>query len=87
MRPTVWVVTVSKKEATDRTLPSSSSRPPTFSARRLEPNRKWTFGRPSSGDWLAFSPMHGWWDKLSVEAIRAVTAYIRRLAPCEPSSP
>jgi len=36
---------------------------------------------------LAFSPMHGWWDKLSVEDIRAVTAYIRRLAPYEPSSP
>jgi mono/diheme cytochrome c family protein len=36
---------------------------------------------------LAFSPMHGWWDKLSVEEIRAVTAYIRRLAPYEPSSP
>jgi len=36
---------------------------------------------------LAFSPMHGWWDKLSVEDIRAVTAYIRRLAPYAPSSP
>jgi len=36
---------------------------------------------------LAFSPMHGWWDQLSVEDIRAVTAYIRRLAPYAPSSP
>ena len=36
---------------------------------------------------LAFSPMHGWWDKLSVGEIRAVTAYIRPLAPSEPSSP
>jgi len=36
---------------------------------------------------LAFSPMHGWWDQISVEDIRAVTAYIRRLAPYEPSSP
>lgn len=36
---------------------------------------------------LAFSPMHGWWDKLSVEEIRAVTAYIRRIAPYEPSVP
>ncbi|MGD9851675.1 MAG: cytochrome c [Nitrospirales bacterium] len=33
---------------------------------------------------LAFSPMHGWWDKISVEDIRAVTAYIRRLAPFAP---
>ena len=36
---------------------------------------------------LAFSPMHGWWDTLSVEDIRAVTAYIRQIAPYEPSSP
>jgi mono/diheme cytochrome c family protein len=36
---------------------------------------------------LAFSPMHGWWDKLSVEEIRAVTAYIRQFAPYEPSPP
>ncbi len=36
---------------------------------------------------LAFSPMHGWWDKLNVEDIRAVTAYIRQLAPYEPSAP
>ncbi|MDR4483705.1 MAG: cytochrome c [Nitrospirales bacterium] len=36
---------------------------------------------------LAFSPMHGWWDKLSVEEIRAVTAYIRQIAPYEPSVP
>jgi len=36
---------------------------------------------------LAFSPMHGWWDTLSIEDIRAVTAYIRRIAPYEPSSP
>jgi mono/diheme cytochrome c family protein len=36
---------------------------------------------------LAFSPMHGWWDRLSIEDIRAVTAYIRHVAPYEPSSP
>jgi len=36
---------------------------------------------------LAFSPMHGWWDKIPVEDVRAVTAYIRRLAPYEPSRP
>ena len=36
---------------------------------------------------LAFSPMHGWWDKISVEDIRAVTAYIRLLAPYAPSTP
>lgn len=33
---------------------------------------------------LAFSPMHGWWDKMDVEDIRAVTAYIRRMAPYDP---
>jgi mono/diheme cytochrome c family protein len=33
---------------------------------------------------LAFSPMHGWWDKMNVEDIRAVTAYIRRMAPYDP---
>lgn len=36
---------------------------------------------------LAFTPMHGWWDKLNVEDIRAVTAYIRRLAPYAPTTP
>ncbi len=36
---------------------------------------------------LAFSPMHGWWDTISVEDIRAVTAYIRLLAPYAPSTP
>lgn len=36
---------------------------------------------------LAFSPMHGWWDRIGVEDIRAVTAYIRRLAPFAPTAP
>lgn len=36
---------------------------------------------------LAFSPMHGWWDRMNVEDIRSVTAYIRRLAPYAPSTP
>ena len=36
---------------------------------------------------LAFSPMHGWWDKINVEDIRAVTAYIRNLAPYTPPAP
>ena len=36
---------------------------------------------------LAFSPMHGWWDKISVEDIRAVTAYIRHMAPYASSTP
>ncbi len=36
---------------------------------------------------LAFSPMHGWLDTLSIEDIRAVTAYIRRIAHYEPSLP
>lgn len=33
---------------------------------------------------LIFSPMHGWWDRLSSEEIRAVIAYIRHLAPYQP---
>lgn len=36
---------------------------------------------------LAFSPMHGWWGKLSATEIRSVTAYIRQLAPYEPFTP
>jgi len=36
---------------------------------------------------LAFSPMHGWWGKLSGEDMRSVTAYIRQLAPYQPSTP
>ena len=36
---------------------------------------------------LAFSPMHGWWGKLSAAEIRSVTAYIRQLAPYQPSTP
>ena len=36
---------------------------------------------------LAFSPMHGWWGKLSATEIRSVTAYIRQLAPYQPSTP
>lgn len=36
---------------------------------------------------LAFSPMHGWWGKLSSNEIRSVTAYIRQLAPYQPSTP
>ena len=33
---------------------------------------------------LVFSPMHGWWDRLSTEEIRAVIDYIRQLAPYQP---
>ncbi len=33
---------------------------------------------------LVFSPMHGWWDRLKPEEIRAVVGYIRRLAPYQP---
>lgn len=33
---------------------------------------------------LVFSPMHGWWDRLSTEEIRAVVSYIRHLAPYQP---
>ena len=33
---------------------------------------------------LVFSPMHGWWDRLSSEEIRAVIGYIRQLAPYQP---
>ena len=36
---------------------------------------------------LAFSPMHGWWGKLSGEDMHSVTAYIRQLAPYEPFTP
>jgi len=36
---------------------------------------------------LAFSPMHGWWGKLSGDDMRSVTAYIRQLAPYQPSRP
>lgn len=33
---------------------------------------------------LVFSPMHGWWDRLSAEEIRTVIEYIRHLAPYQP---
>ncbi len=33
---------------------------------------------------LVFSPMHGWWGKLSGIEIRALAAYIRQLAPYQP---
>ena len=33
---------------------------------------------------LVFSPMHGWWDRLSSEEIREVIIYIRQLAPYQP---
>lgn len=33
---------------------------------------------------IVFSPMHGWWDRLSVDEIRAVIGYIRQLAPYQP---
>ncbi len=36
---------------------------------------------------VIFSPMHGWWGKLSGEDMRSVTAYIRRLAPYQPRTP
>jgi len=36
---------------------------------------------------LAFSPMHGWWGKLSGTEMRSVTAYIRQLAPYQPYTP
>lgn len=36
---------------------------------------------------LAFSPMHGWWGILDANDIRSVTAYIRQLAPYQPSTP
>lgn len=33
---------------------------------------------------LVFSPMHGWWDRLSSEEIRDVISYIRQIAPYRP---
>ncbi len=33
---------------------------------------------------VVFSPMHGWWDRLSSEEIREVISYIRQLAPYQP---
>ncbi|GJL68515.1 MAG: hypothetical protein NPIRA06_11500 [Nitrospirales bacterium] len=33
---------------------------------------------------VVFSPMHGWWDRLSSEEIREVINYIRELAPYQP---
>ena len=33
---------------------------------------------------LVFSPMHGWWDRLTPDEIRAVVSYIRLLAPYQP---
>ena len=61
---------------------------PPANFQRMESRAKSEMDLKSAIIWgLAFSPMHGWWDKLSVEDIRAVTAYIRRLAPYAPSSP
>ena len=31
-----------------------------------------------------YSPMHGWWDRLTSQETRDVVAYIRRLAPYRP---
>ena len=36
---------------------------------------------------LAFSPMHGWWEKFSGAELRSLTAYIRQLAPYRPWRP
>ncbi len=33
---------------------------------------------------LAFSPMHGWFDKLTTQEMRAVVQHIRRIAPYRP---
>ena len=33
---------------------------------------------------FAFSPMHGWWDKLTREEIWSVIHYIRKMAPYRP---
>ena len=33
---------------------------------------------------LVFSPMHGWWDRLTPQEIREVVSYIRHLAPYQP---
>jgi mono/diheme cytochrome c family protein len=33
---------------------------------------------------IVFSPMHGWWNRLTSEEIRAVIDYIRELAPYQP---
>jgi mono/diheme cytochrome c family protein len=33
---------------------------------------------------IVFSPMHGWWDRLTVDEIREVIGYIRQLAPYQP---
>jgi mono/diheme cytochrome c family protein len=35
---------------------------------------------------FAFSPMHGWWDKLTREEIWSVIHYIRQLAPYQPEA-
>ena len=35
---------------------------------------------------FAFSPMHGWWDKLDRGEIRSVIHYIRKLAPYRPEA-
>jgi mono/diheme cytochrome c family protein len=35
---------------------------------------------------LVFSPMHGWWDRLSSKEIRDVINYIRQLAPINSGS-
>ena len=35
----------------------------------------------------AFSPMHGWFNKLTTEEMKAVVRYIRQMAPYQPNSP
>ena len=61
---------------------------PPANFQRMESRAKSEMDLRSAIIWgVVFSPMHGWWDQLSVEDIRAVTAYIRRLAPYAPSSP
>lgn len=35
---------------------------------------------------FAFSPMHGWWDKLTREEIWSVIHYIRKMAPYQPEA-
>ena len=35
---------------------------------------------------VVFSPMHGWWDRLSGGEMRDVISYIRRMAPFQPNT-
>jgi hypothetical protein len=34
-----------------------------------------------------YSPMHGWWDRLSRSDMQDVVSYIRRLAPFQAKKP